>query len=336
MPKISVIVPVYKVEKYLARCVDSILAQAFKDYELILVDDGSPDNCPAMCDEYAAKYDFIKVIHQKNQGAAVARNVGIEYALTTKSKWIAFIDSDDWVHPQYLEILYNACIENNAEISCCGFNIIKDYDPDFAFAKISKTESLKGNSEFLFLKGMNTYAPWGKLYKKECFQYVRFPEGKLFEDMRTVCKVLYPCRKIIYIINKLYYYFYNESGASFSEFTIDKSIDEIMAYEEHLMYLYENKFYLAADMQFGGCKILVDKLLNNYSGEQVELVYNRFCDINEKIFSDKKFIKALKKRESKNKLKALKEDFNIVKKEKNTVYAILFYIKHFWKAYFGK
>ena len=88
MAKISVIVPVYKVEEYLARCVDSILAQTFKDFELILVDDGSPDNCPVMCDEYAEKYGFIHVIHQQNQGAAVARNSGIDYAMTTKSEWL--------------------------------------------------------------------------------------------------------------------------------------------------------------------------------------------------------------------------------------------------------
>ena len=103
MPTISVVVPVYKVEKYLNRCVDSILNQTYKDFELILMDDGSPDKAPEICDDYAKKYDFIHVIHQKNGGLSAARNSGIEWALeNSDSEWITFIDSDDWIHPEYM------------------------------------------------------------------------------------------------------------------------------------------------------------------------------------------------------------------------------------------
>ena len=105
---ISVIVPVYKVEKYLSRCIDSILAQTYTDFELILVDDGSPDNCGKICDGYAEKDNRV-VIHQGNGGISAARNAGIDWAFeNSDSEWIAFIDSDDWVHPLYLECLYNA------------------------------------------------------------------------------------------------------------------------------------------------------------------------------------------------------------------------------------
>ena len=109
MPVISVIVPVYNVEKYLHRCVDSILAQTFTDFELILVDDGSPDNCGKICDEYAEKDSRIHVIHKVNGGLSDARNAGLDWAFAnSNSEWVTFIDSDDWVDKYYLEYLYNS------------------------------------------------------------------------------------------------------------------------------------------------------------------------------------------------------------------------------------
>ena len=122
MPAISVIVPVYKVEKYIHRCVDSILGQTFTDYELILVDDGSPDNCGAICDEYAVKDSRIVVIHQENGGLSAARNTGIDWSFANSdSRWLTFIDSDDWVHPEYLQRLLAAAVEHNVSVSICGY-----------------------------------------------------------------------------------------------------------------------------------------------------------------------------------------------------------------------
>ena len=109
MPAISVIVPVYKVEKYIHRCVRSILGQTYADFELILVDDGSPDNCGVICDEYAAKDSRVVVIHQENGGLSAARNAGIDWVFANSdSQWLSFIDSDDWVHPEYLQRLLDA------------------------------------------------------------------------------------------------------------------------------------------------------------------------------------------------------------------------------------
>ena len=125
MPKISVIVPVYNVEKYLLECVDSILAQTFTDFELILINDGSQDNSGAICDEYADKDSRIAVIHQENQGQAAARNNAIVIA---KGEWITFVDSDDLIHPQMLEILFNA-VDETTQISACDLyksNICSD------------------------------------------------------------------------------------------------------------------------------------------------------------------------------------------------------------------
>ena len=107
--KISVVVPIYKVEKYLRECVDTITGQTYSNLEIILVDDGSPDNCPAICDEYAKNDGRIRVIHQKNGGLSAARNTGIDWVFkNSDSMWFSFIDSDDWVHPQYLELLLEA------------------------------------------------------------------------------------------------------------------------------------------------------------------------------------------------------------------------------------
>ena len=118
MADISIIVPVYQVEEYLHRCIDSILKQTYPDFEVILIDDGSPDNCGNLCDEYAKKDTRIHVIHQMNGGLSVARNSGIDWAFAnSSSKWLTFIDSDDWVHPQYLEVLLNAAIKYNVPVS---------------------------------------------------------------------------------------------------------------------------------------------------------------------------------------------------------------------------
>ena len=114
---VSIIIPVYKVEKYLPNCIESILRQTFKDFELILVDDGSPDNCGEICEEYAQKDSRIKVVHQPNGGLSAARNSGIDIA---KGDYLTFIDSDDFVFPHYLEILVKLCQENDADMSVCS------------------------------------------------------------------------------------------------------------------------------------------------------------------------------------------------------------------------
>ncbi len=121
MSKISVIIPVYNTEAYIQRCVDSILWQTLNDFELILVDDGSSDNCGSICDEYARQDNRIHVIHQKNKGLSAARNVGLDYVFEHfDSDWVSFIDSDDWVYPKYLESLIQAAIENNVQIAACN------------------------------------------------------------------------------------------------------------------------------------------------------------------------------------------------------------------------
>lgn len=167
MAAISIIVPVYKVEPYLRRCVDSILVQTFADFELILVDDGSPDNCPAICDEYAAKDSRVRVIHQENSGVSAARNAGLD-ALSPDSEWITFVDSDDWVNEEYLERLYDAVREHHTEVSVCGYVQTKGEEPDLA--ETDMTPQLWTPEDFFVEHQVNATVPWGKLYQKNALK----------------------------------------------------------------------------------------------------------------------------------------------------------------------
>ena len=211
MPTISVIVPVYKVEKYIHRCVDSILGQTFADYELILVDDGSPDNCSAICDEYAAKDSRIHVIHQANGGLSAARNAGIDWVFANSdSEWLTFIDSDDWVHPEYLERLLNAAVENCVAVSVCGYVTTEGEEPDIAASEI--IPRIWAPEDFYVEYRTNAITAWGKLYRKGCFEAVRFPDGKLHEDEFTTYKILFSLTSVAVESSSLYFYFMNSDG----------------------------------------------------------------------------------------------------------------------------
>ena len=166
MAKISVIVPIYNAEKYLDRCIESILNQTVKDFELVLVDDGSSDNSPAICDRYAEKYDFIHVIHKPNGGAGESRNFGIERSLKTKSEYITFIDSDDFVHKQYLEVLLKALSENDVDVSTCLCRV--DYEFCTSDDKSNYKVVVDSPERIMCDNLANVDIACGKLYKTEC------------------------------------------------------------------------------------------------------------------------------------------------------------------------
>ena len=208
MPLISVIVPVYKVEQYLHRCVDSILTQTFTDFELILVDDGSPDSCGVICEEYAEKDKRVHVIHQENGGLSAARNTGIDWAFANSdSKWLSFIDSDDWVHEQYLELLYSAVDQFQTAISQCRFQktsgTVPENDPVGNMLCVSPKEQ--------YINWYGAYA-CGKLYDKRCFETLRYPVGILYEDIAIWYKLLFSVPKIAIVDEALYYYYQRDDS----------------------------------------------------------------------------------------------------------------------------
>jgi glycosyltransferase involved in cell wall biosynthesis len=188
-PTISVIVPVYDVEKYINFCVDSILTQTFEDFECILVDDGSPDNCGAICDAYAKNDSRITVIHRQNGGLSAARNSGIEIA---RGEFIAFIDSDDVVEPDYLKVLYELCQKNDAKLSACVFyefedNLVITREMLSTQYKNLEKDNCFSKDEFL-IKMFEWEVPicaHCKLYHKSLFDSIRFPENKVYEDLAT-------------------------------------------------------------------------------------------------------------------------------------------------------
>lgn len=218
MPQISVIVPVYKVEPYLRRCLDSILGQTFADFELILVDDGSPDNCPAICDEYAWKDTRVHVIHQENGGLSAARNAGIDWAFANSdSQWLNFVDSDDWVHPEYLERLLDAAIKYNVKISICSHQVTGGENPIVLDEDL--VPQLWKSEDFYVQQNGDATVACSKLYNKDCFQTIRYPVGKLHEDVFVTYLILFGSPYIAVIKAPLYAYYQSPQSITRSKWT---------------------------------------------------------------------------------------------------------------------
>lgn len=235
MPQISIIVPVYKVEPYLRRCVDSILNQTFTDFELILVDDGSPDNCGVICDEYAAKDNRVHVIHQKNGGLSAARNAGIDWAFAhSDSSWLTFVDSDDWIHPQMLEILYHTAVDNHVKVSICSFAITHGEKPEVLPDEYKV--SIYTPADFY-----NSVA-WGKLYYKNCFQNIRYPVGRIHEDEFTTYRILFQQEKIAVTEAPLYFYYQNTQSIMHTKWS-PKRLDSVIALREQTEFFKGHGFH---------------------------------------------------------------------------------------------
>lgn len=241
MPIVSIVVPVYKVERYLRSCVDSILAQTYSDIELILVDDGSPDSCGAICDEYAERDTRIHVIHQDNGGLSAARNSGIEWALNnSNSEWITFIDSDDRVHPRYLEILINAAISLKQTVAIGGFVRTDKLQGFPEIPEKIKTE-VRETEEFYCSEKVTATVAWGKVYRKELFAKVRYPVRKLHEDEFTTYLVLFCSKTVAFANCPLYSYYQNPQSIMGSGWD-PRHIAECDGMKEQLLYFERNDF----------------------------------------------------------------------------------------------
>lgn len=209
-PLISVIVPIYNVEKYLDKCVDSIVNQTYKNLEIILVDDGSPDNCPAMCDEWAKKDSRIKVIHKTNGGLSDARNFGIDIA---SGNYLFFLDSDDFIDKDCIQKLFDSIWTDKSDIS---ITLPIRYLPN-QNTKIMYKSNPKGVfNKYVILECMFKYSlPWsacGKLFKIDLFKKKRFPVNRLCEDLFLIPSIIYDSNKISIIEENLYYYRYNTNS----------------------------------------------------------------------------------------------------------------------------
>lgn len=216
MADISVIVPVYRAEQYFRRCVDSILSQSCRDFLLILVDDGSPDACPALCDDYAIRDPRVHVIHQANSGPSAARNNGIEWALTKSAcRYLAFVDSDDCLHPQYLERLLTAAERSGAELVMCRHKYFRREEEIYPVVPLEEPVRPEPSSaEDLVVREERSFNYcWGKLFAASLFETLRFPEDVSFgEDNLTIYKAFFAAEKIAFFPEELYFYFYSPTG----------------------------------------------------------------------------------------------------------------------------
>lgn len=231
MPEISVIVPVYKAEQFLAECIDSILSQTFSDFEVILVDDGSPDGSGRICDAYAAKYDHISVIHQDNQGQAAARNHALPQA---KGNWICYVDSDDLVHPRMLELLYGAARDLDVPISMCGMLEAVSLPEDFRKEREARFEVLTMDENTLVsLHDAQEYPGWvacAKLIRRDLIEAYPFREGRVYEDNEAVCRWICYAGAIARTGEQLYFYRGNPDSTTKAAFRL-KRLDYLWALE---------------------------------------------------------------------------------------------------------
>ena len=217
MAKVSVIIPVYKVEEYLSKCMDSVLRQKFRDIEIVLVDDGTSDVCGKMCDDFAAQIRDIPVyvIHKMNGGLSAARNSGIDWAMAcSDSEWICFVDSDDTISEAFVEKLLDAAESNNADLAVCDFMEV-DTDGNDIHKPNDFPSGLMSDKNAIFeimYANWRVHPAWNKLYQKRLFQDLRFDNGKLHEDEFIIHKVLFLSDKVVFKPDLLYYYLIRSSG----------------------------------------------------------------------------------------------------------------------------
>lgn len=233
--KVSVIVPMYKVEKYLDRCIKSIINQTYKNLEIILVDDGSPDSSGNIAEGYAQSDSRIRVIHKENGGLSDARNAGI---IVASGDYICFVDSDDSIDEHFVEELIKACASSGADIAVCNYlNVIKPEDiPPYDSknnANIVVQNSLEALNSIYSQDNVVTIVAWNKLYRRELWNDILFPVGRIHEDEATTYKLLYKAKKIVRIDKSLYYYFKNDESITGSQYSL-KRLDILWAIESRM------------------------------------------------------------------------------------------------------
>jgi len=232
---VSIVIPVYKVEKYLDRCMSSVLGQTYQNLEIIMVDDGSPDQCPQLCDEYASRDSRIRVIHKENGGQSSARNAGLDIM---SGDYCFFVDSDDFIHAGTVEYLMNLSLKYNADLVQCA----NDWGSNEEFAtspnyEDDKPEYLDDNS--IFSSPKNNVTLWSKLYRSSLWKDVRMPIGKSNEDDYTTWKLYYRANAVVVTDLRLYYNFVNADGISAGLRKVPNITYPIEAYHERIAFFDE-------------------------------------------------------------------------------------------------
>lgn len=281
---ISVIVPVYKEEKYLPNCIESVQKQSYFNWELILVDDGSPDNCPRICDEYASRDDRIKVIHKENGGLSSARNTGLD---VSNGDYVTFLDSDDFWHKDYLKIMLAICEESNAQMSQCQF--VRGEETIFPESKDWGKVNVYTNHT-VFTSQATNIIMCGKMYARHLFDDIRMPIGLINEDDWTTWKLYYKAGKVAVTSQPLYYYTVNPESIM-SHAKKKPNLKYLDAYKERIDFFVgtgEKDLEHCSHMQL--CKSMVLSYRNPHlSDEDRQMVKSRF-DESYDVISTSKYI----------------------------------------------
>lgn len=232
---ISVVVPIFNVENYIRKCIESICNQTYSNLQIVLVDDGSTDSSGAICDDYALIDSRITVIHKKNGGLSDARNAGIDIAF---GEFIAFVDGDDWIHPQMYELMLEQIVEKKADFVTCGF---QQHDEQSFIKKIEKKSinyiELTGTEAMAEIEKPFVMA-WNKLYRKELFDDIRYPVGRLHEDEFVIHRLLYKACKIVVLEKPLYFYTIRE-GSIVDSINVKRIDDAIAAFRDRVEFAVE-------------------------------------------------------------------------------------------------
>lgn len=271
-PLVSIIVPVYKVEQYLRNCIDNVLTQTYKNWEMILVDDGSPDGCPVICDEYAERDKRVIVIHCQNGGQSRARNRALDYP--PKGDFVAFLDSDDFWSVHYLETLIELQQMYNADIVQC--DSVRGEAKVFPRCDNAISIDVFDNHE-VFLKEKANIVMWGKIYRSSLFVGIRMPEGLYNEDDWTTWKLYYRCKKIVCTSQRLYYYTVNPDS-TMARLKKKPDLRYFKAYDERIGFFVgtgEKDLEHCSRLQF--CKSLLLTYRHNQLNEEERLeIKNKF------------------------------------------------------------
>lgn len=244
MSSISIIIPVYNAERYIARCLDSVLGQSFADYEVILVNDGSKDNSLALCEEFCRKDPRFHVLDKKNGGASSARNLGLNWFYQNSgSEWLCFLDIDDFIHSRYLELLLATAETHQTPISMCSYEVTHQ---DTLAADERLPSPILMDPETLWCeRQINCTIPWAKLFRRALFCDVRFPEGIIHEDEFTLYRVLFQCKQIAFLDAPLYGYYQTETSVMRGAWT-PRHMTEPEGLCAQLNYFQKNKYQKAA------------------------------------------------------------------------------------------
>ena len=262
-PLVSLIVPIYRAQDTLRECVDSLLSQSYKKIEMILVDDGSPDDCGKICDEYAAKDNRVRVLHQKNRGVSAARNTGVS---ASQGMYIVFIDADDQAEHELVEYMLSILLETDSDIAVCGCETPARWGAE-------QTQEFTGEEalcEMLRQRLFDT-GPWSKLFKAELIKHCPFPDNMFFEDLAVMCKIIGSAKKVIYSSRKIYNY-RKSPGGTMNGGHVERLLDEITAADMMYSYVTETFPHLAkeaASRRFSAyCQVLLKLPDHGYEKER--------------------------------------------------------------------